>query len=746
MRMCRIWFSLVLLASASCAAGATPSTATTGPSVTFSRDVAPIVFARCAACHHPGEAAPFSLLSYDDVKHHARQIVDVTQRRFMPPWQPTEGDFAGARRLSDRELEIFQKWLDGGTPRGEPGETPPTPTFTEGWQTGTPDLILESPAYKLAADGKDVFRNFVVPMQLDAPRWIASIELRPTNSRATHHARLGVDSTNESARRDAEDPEPGYAGMAWAQDPEGQLVIWAPGMIAPPPAAGVAWRIFPRSCLVLHTHMQPTGKEEVVQFRIGIHFAKEAPAVNPVMLRIGSCEIDIPAGASHHVINDSYTLPIDVEVNTIFPHAHSLCSELHVIAERPDGSQLTLISIDHFDENWHDLYRCREPVRLPRGTKLVSTFAYDNTDANIRNRNHPARRVVYGSNVTDEMADVYLQVTAVQADQRAALMEHYNRYEMEHQVAGYLKALELYPGDSFLQEALATGYIGLQEPAKAVQTLEQRLKTGRREVYPVVGLGMALLAGGDAAGAEAQLRGAIAMDSQYPLAWFGLGRVLSALKQWDESEQSFRRAAELAPGMVDAKLNLADLLIRDGKLDEAAALCASAVSDSPDLAPIYLKLADISAQQGDQNKSLEYYREANRAAPYIHPAKVLLAVWCNAHGDAERALKLLQEARVESPEHPVPALLLGQFALRKRDYPVARQYLDAAAALAIPDNWPASHQKRFAVLLHSERFRLAQQTGDMQLAREALAAWLKYDSHNPQLKQMAEQLGVTSPP
>src|SRR5262249_13793324 len=126
------------------------STDTTN-SVTFSRDVAPIVFQKCASCHHPGEAGPFSLLTYDDVRHRAQQIVDVTQKRFMPPWLPSgdHDEFLGDRRLTDHELQILKQWVDAGTPRGNDSEMPAAPTFTAGWQTGTPDLVLESPAYVL---------------------------------------------------------------------------------------------------------------------------------------------------------------------------------------------------------------------------------------------------------------------------------------------------------------------------------------------------------------------------------------------------------------------------------------------------------------------------------------------------------------------------------------------------------------------------------------------------------------------
>src|SRR5262249_21753497 len=129
--------------------------------VTFARDVAPIVFEKCATCHHPGQAAPFSLLTYDDVRRRAGQIVDVTQKRFMPPWLPADGhgDFVGGRRLTQHELDVFQRWRDTGTPLGDPAAMPAAPVFANGWQTGTPDIVLESPAYTMAGEGPDVFRN-----------------------------------------------------------------------------------------------------------------------------------------------------------------------------------------------------------------------------------------------------------------------------------------------------------------------------------------------------------------------------------------------------------------------------------------------------------------------------------------------------------------------------------------------------------------------------------------------------------
>jgi Flp pilus assembly protein TadD len=710
--------------------------------VTFAHDVAPIVFAKCASCHHPGEAAPFSLLTYDDVRRRSRQIVEVTQKRFMPPWLPAEGhgDFVGARRLSDDELQTLKSWADAGSPPGDDADRPAAPTFADGWQLGPPDLVLETPAYTLSSRDRDVFRNFVVPNKLTSPRWVRSIELRPVNPRVTHHARLGVDSSNESVRRDADDGQPGYPGMAWGQDPDGQLVVWAPGMAAPPPTPGVAWRLHPKTTLVLHTHMQPSGKPEVVRFRIGIRFADEPPRQHPAMLRIGTCNIDIPAGARHHVVEDRFVVPIDIDVHTIFPHAHSLCRELHVVAERPDGTQEPMISIDQFDENWHDCYRYREPVRLPRGTRLISTFVYDNSDENLRNRNHPARRVVYGSNANDEMADVYLQVTPVRPDQRAVLMEDYKGYDLRSQVIGHAKSLEAYPDDPWALEALASAYVGLGDFGRATATLEKRLNTGPKAVYPVVSLGLTVLSTGNPVRAEELQRQAIGLDGQYPLAWFGLGKSLAAQKKSEPAEQAFRRAIELAPGFLEARLNLADLHIQRGQLDPAKEVCSTALGDSPEMSAVYLKLAEIHAKKHEYEASLADCQAARRLAPYTHPPKVLLAMFCWANGDRERALTLLQEARTEFADHPMPPLVLGQLARRQQQTRGAREYLTAAASLPMPDNWPASHRHRFLVLLHSERYQLAQQLQDVDLARDALYEWMRCEPANAQVRKMYDQL------
>ncbi len=713
--------------------------------VTFNRDVAPILFANCSSCHRPGEAAPFSLLTFEDARRRAKQIADVTHRRFMPPWQPAEGhgEFVGERRLTDQQIQTLAKWAKAGTLRGEPADLPAAPKFVDGWQLGKPDLILDTPAYTLSADGGDQFRNFVIPVSATSPQWVESIELRPTNPRATHHARLGVDRSLESVRRDANDRLPGYEGMAWGQDPDGQLVTWVPGMVAQPGVPGAAWRLYPRTCLVLHTHMQPTGKTEIVQFHVGIRFAKQAPSERPVMMRIGSRNIDIPAGESHYVATDEYVVPVDLNVHSIFPHAHSLCRETRVDVVLRDGSIKPLIWIKDFDEKWHDNYRYAEPVRVPRGAKLRTSFTYDNTDQNIRNRHHPPTRVVYGPNIVDEMQDVYMQVTTVFADERAAFMEDLDQYDNRTQIVGLNKTLEMYPKDPWSKEGLAACNITLGKPKEAIRLLEERLTLGSDQIYPTVTLGMACLAAGDSARAEKLEREALAHDPAYPLAWLGLGRALDARNENQDAEQAFRKVVELTPAMTDAHLALADNLAKQKKVEAAAAACEEAIKLSPDMANSYLKLAGFLAREHRYDDCLHNLETAQRLAPYTHPPKVLLAVFYYQNGEVEQSKKMLRKAHADSPNHPVPELFMGQFAVRDKQWEEARKYLAGAASRPIPSNWPESHKKRFLVLLHTERFKLAQQLQDEELAKSAITEWIKYDPDNRQLQEMYNSLHPT---
>ncbi|HEX4380108.1 MAG TPA: hypothetical protein VH022_08755, partial [Candidatus Acidoferrum sp.] len=182
---------------------------------TYTRDIAPILFRSCAPCHRPGEAAPFSLLSYADAKSHARLIEEMTARRIMPPWLPAADDpkFADDLRLSDADIARLRDWAESGAAEGNRAELPAVPKFVEGWQLGKPDVIVKATkAYALAAGGGDVYWNFVFRAPVDRPRWLKAIEIRPGDKRLVHHANVMVDR-GQTARLQEKTPGAGFGGM-----------------------------------------------------------------------------------------------------------------------------------------------------------------------------------------------------------------------------------------------------------------------------------------------------------------------------------------------------------------------------------------------------------------------------------------------------------------------------------------------------------------------------------------------------
>src|SRR6266567_5550891 len=255
--------------------------------VTFNRDVAPIVFEKCAGCHRPGQSAPFALLIYQDVKKHARQIAEVNQRGYMPPWLPEAGygEFAFERRLSRDQVALMGQWIAEGSIEGNPTDLPPLPRIAERWRLGEPDLVVTLPqAYTLPAEGKDVYRNFVVPLPVPALRYVKGLEFLPGNAKVVHHAFIDVDETRQSRRLAERQNPPGFDGMELPESavmPGGQFLGWQPGTTPYFSSEGLSWVLRPNTDLVLQLHLHPTGKPEAVQPAIGFYFTVQAPTSTP---------------------------------------------------------------------------------------------------------------------------------------------------------------------------------------------------------------------------------------------------------------------------------------------------------------------------------------------------------------------------------------------------------------------------------------------------------------------------------
>ncbi len=488
-----------------------PVAAVAQPRLTFTKDVAPIVWTRCATCHRPGEIGPFSLLSYADVKQRAAQIKLVTSRRLMPPWKPEpgKGEFQNQRRLTDAELDILQRWIADGAPEGDRSALPPMPTWGSGWRLGPPDLVVTMPeAYRVRADGGDVFRTFVIPIPTSRPRYVRALEFHPGNPRVVHHANLGVDRTRSSHQLDLRDPEPGYEGSMErdARYPEGQLLGWTPGQAPHEAPVGTQWRLEPGSDLVVQLHLKPTGKPESVQVVVGFYFTDVAPTRTPIGLRLGSETIDIPAGDAAYVINDRYTVPVDVEVLAVQPHAHDLGRRMEAQATLPDGSVRWLISIPDWDFGWQDVYRYTAPVQLPRGTTISMRYVYDNSVANVRNPHRPPARVVWGQNTSDEMGDLWIQMVPRLSADLAVLNEDFRRKANAEDLAAYTKLLEADPDNPLRHDAVASLYLEDGRLDEAMSEYRESLRLNPDSAPTHYNYGFALSASGRRSEAIATVR------------------------------------------------------------------------------------------------------------------------------------------------------------------------------------------------------------------------------------------------
>ncbi|MGA2198159.1 MAG: cytochrome c, partial [Bryobacteraceae bacterium] len=349
--------------------------------LTFSKDIAPIVFERCAPCHRPGEAAPFPLLTYGDVRKRGSLIVQVTKQRYMPPWMPEPGygDFAGSLRLSDSQIDILARWVSHGMPEGDPADLPAAPRFTEGWQLGTPDMIVRmSQVYRLSAAAGDVFRNFVLPVNLKETKYVRAFELRPGNKRVVHHANVIIDRSRLLRRHDGEDGQPGFGGMdvitevTGEFDPDSHFLFWKPGSPVQQEPANMPWKLDPGSDLIVNLHLQPSGKPEIVDAELGLYFTDQPPSLHPMLLQLEhDGALDIPPGSRSFVVTDHLKLPIAVSLLAIYPHAHFLGKQVDAWAELPDGKRLSLLKIDHWDINWQASYSYRQPIGLPAGTTVA---------------------------------------------------------------------------------------------------------------------------------------------------------------------------------------------------------------------------------------------------------------------------------------------------------------------------------------------------------------------------------------
>jgi tetratricopeptide (TPR) repeat protein len=495
---------------------------------TFHRDIAPLLHAHCAVCHRPGQAAPFSLLTFADAQKRAADLVAVTQRRVMPPWLPgpASPEFLGARRLSDAEVDTLRRWAEAGAPEGDPAAAISAPVFPEGWRLGAPDLVAEMPAaFTLGAEGPDEYRFFLLPVTLDGPRVVGAVEFAFDNPRVVHHAVLLVDRTPSARELDARDPAPGFGGLMVAGNagpPDGRFLGWTPGRAPVPYAPGEGWRLAPGHDLVLQLHLRRTGRPEPVRARVGLHFTETPPHGRLYTLLLRDRAVAVPAGATNAAARDAFRLPVAAEVLAVAPHAHFLARDLRAEAALPGGATRTLLHIPDWDFHWQDEYRLKEPVALPAGTELRFRYTFDNSAANPRNPSRPPRDVAYGRNATDEMAELLVTLLTTAPADVAVLRAAGAERALREDLARHLTRLRDSPADTRAMKYAALRHQQLGENDAALELLAEAVRREPDQAEGRLLFGEALLEAGRFADAAEQLGRALELAPGRPeirLAW-----------------------------------------------------------------------------------------------------------------------------------------------------------------------------------------------------------------------------------
>ncbi len=439
-------------------------------SVTFTKDVAPIIFEKCASCHRAGEVAPMSLTSYQEVRPWSKAIREEVVERTMPPWfadpHTSTLKFGNDRRLSQKEIDTIVAWVNAGAPKGADKDLPPMPQYAPGWTFGEPDLIVDMPIdFEVPAEGELPMQNFYVPVPFTEEVWVEKVELRPGNAAVVHHSIANVvrlpegtrivngkairdgapvSRLNSQAARSTGGLSEGGAEVFQTQDNftragAFKLVGQAPGKGFEKHHPGTAKRILPGMYFQFNMHYQPSGRAEKDRSRLGLWFAKK-PVRFEVLTRgasdviyIGGKELsetrmvngkevkvrgripNIPPNVDNWEIGGEMIVKEAITLYAFAPHMHLRGKDIKYTLVWPDGRQQVLLNVPRFDFNWQLHYELAEPLKIPAGSKIVSLAHYDNS---IKNRYNPApdKEVFWSEQSWDEMFIPWLEYTVDSKD------------------------------------------------------------------------------------------------------------------------------------------------------------------------------------------------------------------------------------------------------------------------------------------------------------------------------------------
>ena len=433
------------------------------PAPTFSKDIAPILYEKCATCHRAGEVAPMALLSYEDARPWAKAIKAKVVAREMPPWgaDPERSlKMRNDRSLSKGQIETITAWVDSGAPRGNDADLPPAPTFAEGWTYGRePDYVIEMPLeFEIPAEGELGVQNFFTKVPFDEDRFAEVVELRPSNRAVVHHASIYFADLPQGATLDDKGRlvrPSGQSGDANREGSRGEITLpgsskllsFVPGRGVDVHRSDIGKRIPAGKYLNWQVHYNPIGRVEKDRTRLGIWFNK-VPVKHEILIRQAGDALattkgglslyraegkeveytaddgstrrrgrtpNIPPYAANWRLTGITPVTEDITLYAMSPHMHLRGKSLKWVVTYPDGRDVTILDVPKFDFNWQINYELAEPLKIPAGSKISGIGVYDNSLANRWNP-APHLEVFWSEQSWDEMYQPFTEYSVDSQD------------------------------------------------------------------------------------------------------------------------------------------------------------------------------------------------------------------------------------------------------------------------------------------------------------------------------------------
>jgi hypothetical protein len=332
---------------------------------------------RCQGCHRPGQAAPFSLLTYRQTAAWADTIREVVREGRMPPWHanPHYGRFVNDPSLTEGERQLIDAWVQAGTPEGDRADHPLPRRFSDAWNIPTPDYIVSMPQpCTVPADGVDEYQVIEVDPGFHEDKWIQAAEIQPSNRKVVHHCLVFLKAPGRDTPT-----EQGALGSFC-------LAATTPGTSPLPLPPGMAKEVPVGWILVFVVHYQPIGSVQTDQTRIGLVFADPQTVQKEVATRLlYDPDLAIPPRTPDHRVEQTHLFAEDVLLLAMLPRMHRRGKSFRYEAVYPGGQTEILLDVPRHDFNWQHRYMLAEPKRLPAGTTLRCTANYDNSPTNPAN-------------------------------------------------------------------------------------------------------------------------------------------------------------------------------------------------------------------------------------------------------------------------------------------------------------------------------------------------------------------------